>query len=320
MATMKLGGVSAEELVWKRYRVWAKTARTLKATHERSYGWVSVLSILGAIAGIIAQQVVKPEDPVPDAVKLNQWVAGMSALCVAVSTYLASQLLGVERETRWVKARGIAEAIKSQLYLFWMGVEPYQKSAAGPATPEQRLLEKVQKLEKAGAGPDREQLTEAELKASPAKATRTIDEYITLRIEEQINKFYKPKAMAHLNKVRRYRVVGIVLGLIGTLLGVFGATESGAQMVAWVAVVSTAAMGLTSFATAGRHQYLVSTYQAAAERLEYLLAVWSSSKKTPEDERRLVLDTEAMFRAENSAWIAEASTRVAAPEEKKPES
>lgn len=315
---MKPDGVSAEELAWKRYRVWAKTARTLKATHERSYLWVSVLSLLGAIAGIIAQH-VSPEGSTPDALKLDQWVAGMSALLMAASTYLATQLMGIERETRFIKARGIAEAIKSQLYLFWMGVEPYQKSVARPATPEQRLLEKVKELEKVGASQEREELTTAELNASPAKATRTIEEYITLRIAEQTNKFYKPKTMAHLEKVRRYRAAQIALGLIGTLIGVLGTTESRAQTVAWVAVVSTATMGLTGFATAGRHQYLVSTYQATAERLEYLLGVWSSSKQTLEDARKLVLDTEATLREENYAWVAQGAARVGAPE-KKPES
>ncbi|HEX8701540.1 MAG TPA: DUF4231 domain-containing protein [Myxococcaceae bacterium] len=321
MTTSKPGGVSAEELAWKRYRAWAKTARQLKSAHERSYRWVTGLSLLGAIAGIIAHQIGTPAVPAPapaPAVSgVNHGVAVMSALCVAVSTYLAAKLLGKERETQWVQARGIAEAIKSQLYLYWMRVEPYQESSAEAPNPDMQLIAKVQALEKTEKDLHREEPTEEEMKASPVKAAKTIEDYIKLRITDQIA-WYRKGVTTHQTRMRNYQVLGIFLGLIGTVLGVFGATDSGARLVGWVAVVSTAAMGVAGLATAGRHQYLVATYRSAADQLEYLLGMWTGSKREQADDRRLVIESEATLRAENSAWVAENSTPVSAPEAQKP--
>jgi hypothetical protein len=225
---------------------------------------------------------------------------------------MGKQLLGTERETQWVQARGIAEALKSQLYLFWMRADPYQVSATDEASPEKRLLDKVAELEQVGVQLPRREPTSAEKSTPPARSSMTIENYLKFRIQDQIG-FYRTQVRNHQTRLAAFQRVGFVLGLIGTLMGVFGASESGTKVVAWVAVVSTAAMGLTSFATAGRHQYIITTYRAAADRLEYLAGVWSSTGKTPEDQRRFVIDAEATLRAENAAWLVEQSTPVSPP-------
>jgi hypothetical protein len=76
----------------------------------------------------------------------------------------------------------------------------------------------------------------------------------------------------------------------------------------WVAVIGTITAAITARQLAGNYQFLIVSYQAAAEKLQDLKDRWAVERKTeggPAPDHRLILACEEAILTENSAWMAE---------------
>jgi hypothetical protein len=68
----------------------------------------------------------------------------------------------------------------------------------------------------------------------------------------------------------------------------------------------TAAIAARQYA--GRYQFLIVTYQATAERLDWLKTRWEIERKAQagtDPQKRFILACEEAISIENSAWMAE---------------
>jgi hypothetical protein len=293
---------AALEYFWGQYRVWAETAEK----HQKSLAAWRLRVLLVGIAAAILGAVSDPRAlPWPEG--WPTWRVPRTAFSAAagvllgLAAFLTRELLGPEREGRWLRARAAAEAFKRDGYLLAVGASPYN----GPLT--RAMLERGRGI-LAGVGDLQEEAVaeERRLKGMPP-CPLSAAEYVTLRLDDQIN-YYRRKAGEHGVVVGRVRWLTVVLGVAAFALGALG---GGAGV--WLIVITTVTASLGSYLYANRLQYLIGSYTSAARNLDALRVGWQTfGAEADEAERdRFILDCEAVLSAENQSWIAEWARRDA---------
>ena len=288
----------ALEHFWGQYRSWSQTARN----HQKSLSaWrlrVLLLGVLAAVLGAFSDPRALPWPegwPTWDVPRSTFGVAG--GVLLGLAAFLTRELLGPEREGRWLRARATAEAFKREGYLLAVGAPPYD----GPIT--RTLLERSRGI-LAGVGDLQEETVaeEKRLEGMPP-CPLSVDEYVAERLDDQI-KYYRRRAGEHRMVVGRVRSLTVVLGLAAFILGAFGGGGAGV----WLIVITTVTTSLAAYLYANRLQYLIGSYMAAARNLDALRIGWQTFGETDADaaERdRFILDCEAVLSSENQSWIAE---------------
>lgn len=300
----------ALRFAWGEYRRASKQAREMKRELNRRRLISLGLGVAGAIFGVLAAQFGDwaGGSSLPD--RLPQVFALGSAISVAVVTYLGKDTLASEMQQGWVMARARAEALKSEAFTYLARVPPY----GGPDRGTQ-LLEKTQSLLANDSVVRPVHLSDDELVARLPEDWLTPEDYVQLRAIDQASGFYRPKAAENEKNLKLTRTIGFFLGAIGVILGAIGAVIQDATWVAgWVAVIGTIGGAVVAFALASRYEYQALSYQAAARRLESLVAAWSN---LPEPERQaafpdLVRDCERAIADESSNWVVEWKSAVPA--------
>lgn len=291
--------------IWKQYRTYAATSRKHKKVLSTWRYYVLGLSIIGAILATICQQTTGLE------FENNAWwpwiprVLGvLSAIALGLAAFFSKEILSPDQERRWVRSRSLAEALKSQAYLFVTGAPPYDTTEA-----IDRLYENTEKLLGEVTDLAVEFISEEEQRKRIPPVSLTVDQYIEVRITEQIKKFYLPRAKEHQETMKRGKKISLGLGVAAVILGALGASGWTAG---WVAVISTVTASIAAYLYAGRYQYLVISYQATARRLGLLSSRWRASGKTDadiEERNTFICDCENSISIENSAWMAEWTTK-----------
>ncbi len=292
---------TALEYFWGQYRIWSETARK----HQKSLSaWRLRVLLLGMAAAVLGACSDPRALPWPEG--WPTWGVPRSAFGAAggvllgVAAFLTRELLGPEREGRWLRARAAAEAFKREGYLLVTGAPPY----GGPLT--RSLLERGRGII-AGVGDLQEEAVaeELRLKGMPP-CPLSADEYVALRLDDQI-KYYRRRAGEHGVVVGRVRGLTVVLGVVAFALGALGGGGAGV----WLVVITTATASLASYLYANRLQYLIGSYTAAARNLDALRVGWQTFGKEADDAERdrFLLDCEAVLSAENQSWMAEWTRR-----------
>ena len=92
------------QLVWKRYRTWATTSSAAKEPLVQCRKYVLLLTVAGAILGTLSEQ-TRGWELMFIVEKAPAASAGfLSAIALALATYLTRSRLGGEEEKRWVRA------------------------------------------------------------------------------------------------------------------------------------------------------------------------------------------------------------------------
>ena len=293
---------SALAYVWGKYREYAITSRKRKAELTAWRLRVLIFGITGAILGTLCQESIRLG--FNDITNLS-WVPFIlgfsSAAAIGLATYFGKELVNPYQEQRWIRSRSMAEALKSEIYLFRSNSHPYDTDKK----PEQLIENAVELLKKVGDLPTEIISDEQKQKGLPTEDL-TVDEYIENRVNDQINNFYRPSSDELKQKMRRNKNIGLSLGVFAVVLGALGLTTG--WTAGWIAVIATIAASITAFAYAGRYQYLIISYQTTANKLERLRVLWESKGKTDNDtdaRNKFIRECEAVISIENSAWMAE---------------
>lgn len=290
---------------WRRNRVWAATARGLKNHLVRWRKRVLFLTVLGALLGTLCQQSASWELPASWPEWLSNALGYLSAVALALAAYCTKEMLAPSREQHWTRARSLAEALKSEIFKFRTRIAPYDADDHEP-----KLVALVTALQSKAADLRTAKLTpEQEVKGMPV-GFLSVKDYIALRVREQIEQYYVPRAEEHRTVVGRARIAEMVLGGIGACLGVIGG--SGQEFAAgWIAVFGLIATAIAAHVYAGRHAHLVVIYQGTERRLDALAAEWEAGRKTDNDKdarERFVRACEEAISVENASWLAEWAT------------
>ncbi len=280
---------------WGLYRSFAATARQQKAALTRWRWWMLLLTLLGAVFGTLCQQAIDWQPA-----WLTQLFGGLSAVTIGFAAFFGKEFLNPDIERRWVRARSVAEALKSEVYRYLVQVPPYQGDEAG-----KDLLDRVQLLEDDNSDLMVLPLSADEKRKHLPQGPLSVDTYVQQRVREQVERYYTPMAAKHLSTLRQGNRSRLVFSGLAVALGALGGLGLAGAISAWVAVLGVAATAVAAYLYAGRHSYLVISYQATARRLEGLLVRWQQCDQSEQARIRFIEDCESAISVENSAWMAE---------------
>jgi hypothetical protein len=292
---------SALAYVWGKYREYALTSRKRKTELTAWRLRVFIFGITGAILGTLCQESIRWGFNDSSNLSWVPFILGFSsAAAIGLATYFGKELVNPYQEQRWIRSRSMAEALKSEIYLFRSNSPPYDTDKK----PEKLIENAVELLKKVEDLPTEIIPEEQKQKGLPTDDL-TVEEYIQTRVNGQINNFYRPKSDELKQKMKRNKNIGLSLGVFAIVLGALGLTGWTAG---WIAVISTIVASITAFAYAGRYQYLIISYQTTANKLERLRVLWESKRKPDTDtteRNKFIRECEAVISIENSAWMVE---------------
>jgi hypothetical protein len=284
---------SALASTWNRFRVWDLTAVQLRTSMDRWRVRTLILAVAGAVLVTLGQQLGS----------LSGWAGHIGtfasmggALAIAVSAYFAGQALSKENVQNWTKSRSTAESLKAATYLYRTGIPPFDG-----ADRDAKLVDRRAAIEEAGDG--------IEPVAAPAGeevsnlSPMSVDNYITLRVNDQIEGFYRRRAAEYQRKTAKLRQLIFWLGAVPVILGAAAAKIP--PVAAWSAVVATIITSLTSYVQGQRYQALSTVYLATARRLEVLRDKWEASPKSDDSKKSFIQSCEDTIGLENGAWVTQ---------------
>ena len=288
------------EEAWNEYRGWAKRARTLQ-TSSRQWSRAAFVSAgLAAILGAAASQVT-------DGSVLGRTLAFLAAVLVAVTPILGREILSVDSEARWIRARATAEAIKSECFRFAAQLGDYAGTSAKNAFIARRNV-LTEQAERAGLTPLPDPVPgSGDARRPPFPITAPW--YIENRLDEQMRYYANAQAENEVG-ARRYRVAIFAAALIGAILGVAGSNFGQGWFAPWIGVMTTIAAAATGYSLLDRRQYLAGAYGAMVTRLSRVKELFSDGAA---DLPALVTAAEDLLQSEHGAWVERLAQTIAAP-------
>jgi hypothetical protein len=227
----------------------------------------------------------------------------MSAILIALSGYFGRELLTPEKETRWARARLLAEALKRECWRYLACVPPYDGGRA-----HEELRARVEELSR-NRGLERPAVSPREGSSPPTVAS--IEEYLDQRVVDQAA-WYERTAAGQRAQRDRLKLYTFLLGAAAVALGVVGARLPG--FLAFVPVVTTATAALVAWIQGNRIGATIPLYQETATQLRLQAAAWRDGTREREAlseaqlrgaEVALVERCEEIMARENGAWRAE---------------
>jgi hypothetical protein len=277
------------EELWREQSLWSQTANRMKRHIDRARLAALVLVVLVAVAGTVAAEL---SDLAPVVARVLAVIAAAGALVLPRLRPLWS---GTALRD-WTRTRSVSEALKSDVYLWLAGAPPYQGDVDAVV-----LRDRTDKLraDAADLHSKRAGITAAQ-RALPA--VHDLPSFFTVRIADQIDKYYMLKAAERLSRLKMFRRIEIGLGFVGAALGVLAATL-GTSLTSWIAVVATIGTALAVHVSAGRYEFQLIEFERTAERLRQLHSR-ATAGAGPAVLARLAVQAEEVISVENQGWMA----------------
>ena len=275
------------EYAWRQQRIWSRTANYLKSRIDRGRSTALILGIGAAAAAITAVQVTGFSSPLGRALSLT---AGVAAGFVP----LMQRRFGTERLRDWTRARSASEGLKTEVYSYLAGGSAYRDDDSAQRLGEnsRTIADAVDDLviETLGIEPD----------DKPIPAVNGIESYVTHRVDDQINSYYRSKALEYRRRSVRLHQAGNILGGVAVVLGVAAATLGIEGLAAWVPLVTTVASSLAAHLAATRYHHLIIEFVRTAEQLQHLRDIRIDEQM---GDAEFIDACESVISVENQAWM-----------------
>ena len=293
------------EQAWNEYRGWARRARMLQ-TSARRWGHLSFACAgLAAVLGTAAAQVEGGST-------LGKVLAFAAAVVAAVTPVIGREILSVDSETRWTRARATAEAIKSECFRFAAQLGEYAESAAKTTFVARRDV-LAAPAERAGLTPLADPIPkEGDARCPPVPLTAAW--YMEHRVDEQIQYYAKGQAENE-QAATRLRTISFTSAIVAAIFGVAASSFGQERFAPWIGVMTTIMVAVMAYGLLDRRQYLAVSYGAMATRLSRIKEAFSEATV---DLASLVTTTEDLLQGEHGAWSEQMTKAAKAPA--KPES
>jgi len=284
------------DYTWKQYRKWAATSRIQKSAIMKWRIFVLILLIIGAICGAISAT-----EEGDSTFSLMQLVSYTGAIALGLSAFFNTQALSRDREQRWILARSIAEACKSEIFKYRVSGPPYDTEQC-----DRILRKRIDNIVGKANQISPVILSDKELLADIDRQPLNAESYIEQRVKQQRDSYYLPAAKKNADIMKWGRAAGIGFGAVAAILSAL--TTAVPDTTHWVAVISTVTASITAFLFSGRYNYLAISYQTTADRLEQILLDWNLEKEksgASADFHPFMAEFENAISIENNAWVAE---------------
>lgn len=289
---------------WRDQAVWSEVANILKADLNKWRYRSKVAGVLGAFLETLSASLTVLGD---DFGWLRAIIALVGAIVLAAIPYITKVKTSKERVVAWVRARSASEALKESIYRYLVSALPFEPTSSPSDLGKRcrKVKEKVRDISMHAATID------------PPRKDRpvalTIDEYVEMRLNGQIEQYYRPKGREKALAANRCRKWEFRLGLLAVTMGAVAsaAAATGLPQLSvigpWVAVVTTAGAAVTAHLAASRYDHEAITYFGTADRLTFLRDEWfvDSDRLNRTIVNKLVDDCENAISTENESWLAE---------------
>ena len=285
---------------WEYQRIWSLTANKLRKEITRLRGVILILAIAGAVLVTVGAQV-------SDAFQARRILSGLGAAALAAAPVISRTKLGKDEVSDWIRARSASEGLKSEVYLYRAGADPYgdDDRDAALAARYNEILDNVNdiSLHAADVKPD--------TKGLPPEMDP--EAYIELRVNAQADGYYLKTAARLKGNLKQLRTLEFVLGAVAALLALAATLPldwfaTGAA--AWVAVATTAGAALAAQIAANRYEHLITTYRATARQLKSIRDDWldrdPANRMSASD---FIHASENAVSVENQGWMAKWTER-----------
>jgi hypothetical protein len=272
--------------------MWSKTASRLKTRLTAARTVALLLTITGAVLATAAGQLASGTSAV------GTGVAVAAAIAVGLAP-LALRLAGSKAVQSWSRARGVSEALKSEIYTYLAGVGPY-RGAGG----DEQLAGRVGTLSENATDLLR-YTTGVQSVSADLPAVCDVSSYIEHRVRPQIS-WYRDKAKGLEARLAVVKGMGVVLAILAVVLGAVSLKAGVGGASGWLPATATVAAALTAYAAWARYEYQVTAYLRTAESLESLLthrdAMGGTDAAADDD---FVAHCERIVCDENKDWVTE---------------
>src|SRR5262245_3905545 len=277
------------EEAWNEYRGWAKRARMLQTSARRwsrlSFTCAGLAADLGTAAAQAAGSSV-----------LGRALAFAAAVVAAVTPVIGREILSVDSEARWIRARATAEAIKSECFRFAAQLGEYAGSAARSAFVARRDA-LAEPAERAGLTPLADPISkEGDPRCPPTSLTAAW--YMENRVDEQM-RYYANGQSENERSATQLRTISFTSAIVAAILGVAGSSFGQEWFASWIGVMTTITVAVMAYGLLDRRQYLAATYGAMVTRLSRIKEMFSEPVV---DLASLVTATEDLLQSEHAAW------------------
>lgn len=278
--------------LWDRQSVWSQAANHAKRSIGRARTAGLALGVGAACAGTAATQVMAVSGGA------GKTLAFLAAVAVGLMP-LAAKKAGPQQIRDWTRLRSVSEELKSEAYTYLAGVAPYQDADSARVLLDhaERVIADASDLagHTSGLAPRQRVLP----------AVTDIGSYVDVRVVDQIEKYYWPRAADMGRRTRQVRRAELALAaaavVLGGASGVFGAGWASA----WVATVTTVAGAVTAHAAASRYAYQELEFSRTAAELERLVARRApTANADPTADGAFVSQCERIISAQNEGWMA----------------
>jgi len=301
---------------WDEYRGWAKRARSLQRSAEFWNFWSLVAFVATGLLGAAAAYFAAGGAGGALDDRGARALACVAAVAAAVSLYVGRQALAYGAEAGWLRARAIAESIKSECFRFAAGVHPYEAVGDAPKEALALFIERRGALAGRAGGDLTAEDDPVTDKGDDRRPERPLSDawYIEKRIDGQIH-YYASGREKNEKAYARLRDWGFAVGIVTTVVST-AAAYYGPQLAVWVAVLTTFGAAISAYGLADRQRYLASTYAGMKGGLERIKERYrAGGMSLPE----LVGAAEDLMESEHSAWIERMTRTVPAQPDGKPE-
>jgi hypothetical protein len=280
---------------WEKQSVWSQTADKLKRPLFRARMTSLWLTIVAAVLATVAVQIASLSDL---AARILAAVAALAMGLVA----LLQKATNRDRVHDWTRARSVSEALKAEVFTFLAGVAPYRS-----ADREERFLQNLNHILAVA-----DDLTPSTIGVQPKKrdlpAVRDLPTYISDRVQQQIDAYYRPQSAAMKHRADLCRFAERALAALALLLS-FATTITGWQgFTAWSPVITTIIVAVAAHAAVHRFDALALEYARTYEQLERLMLnrpdASADATKVEKADDDFVAAAEGVISIQNEAWMS----------------
>jgi hypothetical protein len=226
------------------------------------------------------------------------WCAFGAAIAAGAAPLLNSQV-GQRQIQDWTRLRSVSEAFKAEVYTCLAKAGPYREANA--STVLHNALAVV-RMEAADLLPHVAALSPDPLR--PLPDVHDLDSYVRVRVQGQIDGYYRPRALQMRGRLHSIRRTELSLGALAVVLGAGSGAFHVQSAAAWVAVVSTISATVVAYSLAGKYEYQELEFLRTADELERIIAEWQlSGDRTEQAEDALVSQCEQVISVLNDTWM-----------------
>jgi hypothetical protein len=290
------------DMVWREQRRWSLAASTAKAAVQR---WRLVRLVLGVTGAVVVTGGTQASGDGGKALSL----AG--ALCVGLVPLITSLYLPPTRLEAWTRLRSVSEGLKSEVYLYLTGSDPY----AGAVAARRAVLSARLRRFEDDAGDLLALLPPpAVAGAGPPPSVHDVGSYVHERVDGQADGYYRVRIARMRRGVVRIQFAEFTLAATGMVLAVVAGVADAPRLGAWVPVVTTVSASVMLYGYGVRYQENLISFARTAEQLRRLRDDRVARMPLdPAEEARFVERCENIISIETQGWMARAANADPGP-------